>query len=389
MTWLFIPSNYVPASECSEKEQGPHSSITASDIEPFVTWSAKPVPPANLSRLWKKERSIRRLSGLTYSHSMAQRGADAWIASLPDSLVRTCPLPAAALGLMASAPDSSSTSSTLPKLAVRGSSFWRTSQESYLQPPPLWTKKMASSSSAQLPASWENWPIAGGMRNGSIYVRTTWAEVINANGGSASHGGTWLTPNVPNGGRSVPADVVARRGMTESGKRTVDLGSEVRHWATPDANAMERTNRSDSPNAVIRPTLALAAAQWATPTARDHKDGSTSLENVEVNGLLGRQVLLSTKQADSTSSRRVLSINDGRELSPTDRTLRPRLNPAFACWLMGWPIWWTNPGITNSVRSEMASYRSRLQQHLSSFFGAQDCAQADTNRNPNHEQKWI
>ena len=30
---------------------------------------------------------------------------------------------------------------------------------------------------------------------------------------------------------------------------------------------------------------------WMTPTARDHKDGATSLANTPVNGLLGRQVL--------------------------------------------------------------------------------------------------
>jgi site-specific DNA-cytosine methylase len=51
---------------------------------------------------------------------------------------------------------------------------------------------------------------------------------------------------------------------------------------------------------------------------------------------------------------------------------RRRLNPAFGCWLMGWPSWWTNPGITSSVKSEMASYRCRLQSHLSSLLGEQE-----------------
>ena len=31
---------------------------------------------------------------------------------------------------------------------------------------------------------------------------------------------------------------------------------------------------------------------WATPTSRDHKDGAANLENVPVNKLLGREVLL-------------------------------------------------------------------------------------------------
>lgn len=457
MTWLFIPSNCVPASECSEKASELHSSIAESDTEPFVTWSGKPVPPGSLSRLWKKERSIRRLSGLTYSRSTAQHGAEVWIASLRDSRARTYQSPAAAPDSMASALVFSSTSSTSLPLAVRNSSFWRTSQESYLQPPPLWTKKMANSSSARPPESWENWPIAGGMRNGRIYARPTWAEIISVRGGFASHG-AWLTPcgmtgmttdgRIGAGGefsqqatrRATPdcnqssysngrfgpnireqaanwptpaaqddnkSPEAYKRMRTEKLGRTGEaaetissLHVKVQAWATPRApdgtkggpnqrgsagdpmlpsmaaqwatpTASENSNRTTqmapshgNGHGVV---LGGQACQWATPTARDHKDGATTLENVEVNGLLGRQVLTS-------SLRPVLSINDGRELSPTARTLRPRLNPAFACWLMGWPIWWTNPGITSSVKSEMALYRSRLQQRLSSFFNAQDCA---------------
>lgn len=392
--WIFIPSSCVPELECSEKASEPHSSTSDESIEPFVTWSGKPVPPANLPRLWKRERSIRRLSGLTLSRSTAQHGADAWIASLPDFHARTYQSQASARGSTASDPASSSTSPTSPMLAVRDSSFWRTSQASLLPPPPLWTKPKANSTNARPPESWENWPTAGGMRSGRIYARPTSVPTINVTDGFASHG-AWLTPNVPNGGRSVSAEVVASRGMTEDGKRTVGLESEVRHWATPDANAMERINRSDSPNAAIRPTLALAAAQWATPksseadrgvcpselerrspalsaqtetwatpTARDHKDGATNMENVEVNGLLGRQVLM-------TSLHPVHSIIDGQELSPTARTLRRRLNPAFACWLMGWPIWWTNPAITNSVKPETELWRSKLQLQLSRLLGEQ------------------
>lgn len=60
-------------------------------------------------------------------------------------------------------------------------------------------------------------------------------------------------------------------------------------------------------------------------------------------------------------SHRVQSIHDGRELSPTDRILRRRLNPVFVSWLMGWPTWWTNVGPTACAQSEMASYLSRLR----------------------------
>lgn len=426
MTWLFIPSSFVPESECLEKVSGPHSSISESDTEPFVTWSGKPVPPGNLSRLWKKERLIRRLSGLTFSRSMAQRGAEAWIASLLDSRAKTSPSPGDAPALMASALVFSSTSSTSLPLAVRVSSFWRTSQESYLQPPPLWTRKMANSSNARPPVSWESWPIAGGMRNGRIYARPTWAEIINVNGGFASRG-AWLTP-------------CGMTGVTTDGRIGAggEFSQQATRWATPDCNQSSYSNGQFGPNireqAANWPTpaaqddnkspeaykrmrteklgrtgeaaetisllqvrvqtwatptssdnsnrttqmapshgnghgivLAGQACQWATPTARDHKDGATTLENVEVNGLLGRQVL-------TNSLRPAQVTTDGGASSHVVPTSRPRLNPAFACWLMGWPIWWTNPGITSCVKSEMALWRSKLQQRLSSFLNAQDCA---------------
>lgn len=81
-------------------------------------------------------------------------------------------------------------------------------------------------------------------------------------------------------------------------------------------------------------------------------------------------------RAGETSSTPVVSVH-GAELSPTTRPEhvlgRQRLNPAFGCWLMGWPFWWTNPGITNSVKSEMVSYRFALRSHLSSLLGEREC----------------
>lgn len=372
MTWLYIPSSFVPESECSEKVPALHSSISDASIEPFVTWSGKPVPQASLLRLWKRERLMKRLSGLTFSRSTAQRGADAFIASLPDSPVRISPSQADERASTASAPDSSSTCSTSRMLAVRDSSFWRTCQASLLPPPPLWTKPKANSTSARPPESWENWPTAAGMRNGRIFARPTSALTTSANDGSASRGAwltpfgmngitqdgrvgaggefakqvsQWMPPVVPNGGRSVSAEVVASRGSTENGKRTtkmapshgnshgIVLAGQACQWATPKAS---ETDRGVCPSEIARrsPGLLTQTATWATPTARDHKDGATSLENVEVNGLLGRQVL-------TTSLRQVHSTIDGRELSPNILGSRRRLNPLFAEWLMGWPIGWT------------------------------------------------
>jgi hypothetical protein len=70
--------------------------------------------------------------------------------------------------------------------------------------------------------------------------------------------------------------------------------------------------------------------------------------------------------------------SDGRQSSPNNHgapqpSEMKRLNPYFVEWLMGWPAGWTSPIVRPvCVREEMASYRSALQQQLSSFFGAQE-----------------
>ena len=93
----------------------------------------------------------------------------------------------------------------------------------------------------------------------------------------------------------------------------------LRHWPTPMAND------GCKPSAGNRRTadLTQTAGMWMTPTARDHKDGATSLANTPVNGLLGRQVLVTAMAGKDTSD------------------VRRTLNPLFVEALMGWPTGWT------------------------------------------------
>jgi hypothetical protein len=74
-------------------------------------------------------------------------------------------------------------------------------------------------------------------------------------------------------------------------------------------------------------------ANWATPTSRDHKDSPNSLEQVEVNCLLGRQALLTAS---------------GPTLSGSGAAIRStgQLNPAHSRWLMGLPPEWDDCAVT-------------------------------------------
>ncbi len=375
MAWLYIPnssaSNSAPASACSAKDCVPDSHFLASTTAPFATWSGKPLQPRNLSRLWKRERSIRRLSGLTLSPSTADAGVDAWISSSPAFRAKTSASPAYVLASMAYAAGSSSTCSTSPTLAVRSGSFWRTSQASLLPEPPLWTKPR-NSPKGRPPASWGSWPTAGGVRNGSLWQRPTLVLRTVGRDGSASHGATWATPTAHDGRR--PGADLASTQRTNLNRDAAlwqpaeKVAQPTSMWASPTSrcwkgggNAVTRKDGKSRLDMLDWQAEHLIA-QWPTPAASDASSGGRQTDRMT------GQTLVQT--VNSICSHPVRSTTDGRDLSPTTRTLRPRLNPAFGCWLMGWPVWWTNPAITSSARSEMALWRCRLQSHLSSLCAA-------------------
>ena len=234
---------------------------------------------------------------------------------------------------------------------------------------------------------------------------------LGAGGEFAKQATQWLTPNAPNGGRSVPAELVASKGTTEDGeRRTVGLESQTKHWDAPLGSAWPTPRQTDGskggpnqagskgdlmlPSAAAQwPTpntfdavnagtpeqyiarkkrtqetvgtvtdLSLRVQAWPTPASRDHKGtdlpsrrGGASLSHAAQTGEFSH----SSPQAQPTP--------DGRESSDAPPGSPLRLNPAFGCWLMGWPCWWTNPGLTNSdkLATEFAHYRRQLHSSLS------------------------
>ncbi|HYN64855.1 MAG TPA: hypothetical protein VES36_09665, partial [Candidatus Limnocylindrales bacterium] len=111
-------------------------------------------------------------------------------------------------------------------------------------------------------------------------------------------------------------------------------------WPTPMANDGCKPSAGKRKSA----DLTHVARMWMTPTARDHKDGATSLANTPVNGLLGRQVLATPMVGGD--------ICNGR------RTL----NPAFVEALMGWPSGWTGFGF---AATEWFRWLRRMRCELS------------------------
>lgn len=261
--WIVPPSiqsAFAQASGCLTKDFTPDLNSWASEAERSCSLSGKLSPSASWLRAWKKDHWLQRLSGLAISPNSQQDDFAAWwMASSLDSHVKTCPSPAVVRDLTASDPVFSSTYSTSQTIAMRGSSFWRTSRASLLPPPPLWTKKKASSKNAPLPASWENWPTVGGMRNGSLFQRPMWVPATGAPDGSASPGEKWQTPKA--------SEEESGSGMNSRGEPK--LKAQANNWMTPHGmGGMDSTGKLGAGG-----EFAKQATCWMTPRATDGTNG--------------------------------------------------------------------------------------------------------------------
>jgi DNA (cytosine-5)-methyltransferase 1 len=131
-------------------------------------------------------------------------------------------------------------------------------------------------------------------------------------------------------------------------------------WPTPQTDSF-RSRGGDRRNEkgldrMARDWPPSGSSMWMTPTARDHKDGATSLANTPVNGLLGRQVLTIPRAGDDTCD------------------ARRSLNPAFVEALMGWPGGWTGFG---SAATAWSRWLSRMRCELSQLSSPVDEGAAD------------
>jgi hypothetical protein len=130
-------------------------------------------------------------------------------------------------------------------------------------------------------------------------------------------------------GGAESADRKKELGRTASGGG--DLQSAAAQWPTPTASVVNDGESVESFLARQKKwahkyhnsmPLTVKAKHWATPTARDWKDGADPSDKTPTNALLGRQAPRVTGAA-----------------SPNTSGLR--LNPNFVEWLMGFPEGWT------------------------------------------------
>ena len=161
--------------------------------------------------------------------------------------------------------------------------------------------------------------------------------------------GGWATPTAP---RKHDNDNTAGKyypSMTQDCMARQATGARPGPWPTPKA-------REGGHSETYSPKLGEVVG-WATPTPRDHKDGAGTLENVPVNALLGRQVRTAAPWGTPRNAEKGHSTgNEARSKKPRGRLedqlygaeteSTGALNPAFTCWLMGYPAAWDACGAT-------------------------------------------
>jgi len=188
----------------------------------------------------------------------------------------------------------------------------------------------------------------------------------------------WMTPNVPNGGRSARHATFVGATAYHNGKKVqVGLEHQTSSWSTPlVADAGEKVTMASHQQGLLQ-----QSAKWATPTARDWRSDSSILSSEELYGTKGRPLArmalewspsspLSQLTYDGWTSLEPISFTDPpsdgsisgpllAEISVYRRwsqrsggaagwrgiwTRRPRrsLSVKFAEYLMGWPIGWTD-----------------------------------------------
>lgn len=207
----------------------------------------------------------------------------------------------------------------------------------------------------------------------------------------------WATPQAHDQAGGNP-NRVGRFG-TEHGGR--NLADDVMMWATP-TSAM--TTGAGTQGRDGGENLQTQAGSWPSPQSRDWKSGDASEATANANArplneAAERWTATDAKKSDDgpksrarreagemlTSDQRLCNQVQGFHYSrPAQATLagRPcwcgtrgcslpshkrRLNPIFASWLQGWPIWWCTKEPTPYGQWATESWLSKARRYLESF----------------------
>lgn len=340
------PSTESPCAQASAGSTLP-SALRFADFAASLTWRGKPAQPQALQRAWKQGGFIRLLSGLTLEPLTAARGAELWISSLAATRASQTALPESAAAPMMT--DSLSTrwcgSSRSAGLIVCSAKTCRGTQTGSLPPSSRhwsdWAIALRQEFSARVkPATataesgFSSWPTCRVVRGGYTRDNGDPAKERPSLDGVAEQ---WMTPNVPNGGRSAAhAEMKGRTALHNGKKVQIGLEYQAKDWPTPSdiskrGGSQPAAKRRAGNHAV---NIEDAAEHWPTPMASDNGQKATKASH--------QQMLCNVVQGLDPLSFPAPAMPDGQNCSGDGQSsLQPstkrRLNPLFVEALMRWP----------------------------------------------------
>jgi len=312
--WLYVPCQSVPGSA----ESNSASNSQASNSTWFAMWRGKPTLRRSWPRLLMRNSSLKRLSGLTCEASVMRDSAISWKESNLTSCAGDTPANHSASQVSSAAQMMSDIYGRrlLRRLARIGrrSVFLRTSQLTLPMDIP------------KCEPTFEQW--ATELRK-DCSRRASLAQTI------------------------VGSDCLSLP------------------WATALTNMPERDVAKEKRRMANRPKaggigLQTEAKQWATPTAMEYK-GSGPIGSRSFRHRLDAMALDFSRQGRASES-------DGEKSLGEVPNSPQRLNPAFVCWLMGFPWWWTNIEIINSGRA--GTLLSHWRRRMRGYFCGLICSMA-------------
>ena len=392
--WVHLPSSVsVQDTEELNSDYQPWETLSQS-----VTWKTTSRKPQFWQREWKKDSSLKRLSGVTLPPSTVNRGVAEWISSLEDSPVSRGllqennlerktqgisgpTLPEShlnsdiQLSFLKMSPESLTPTTSLSDQSykawateLRKDSIRRRKQALRIEGNDfsLWlsTETIRAHWPSPTQRDYKGSPGTTEFQNGR-FIRTSNTTGTQYGAGLDGAATKWRTPgaNDANGGIE-DWDSEHFKGLEAP---RIKLNHQAANWKNfPTPNSMDhlpprseegiiklftghRKGRTTPSNLreFIQPEM--HPKNWGTATARDYKDAA-SADTVPENGHLGRQApnLFPYIHPDQKTR------EDGHTCSVKCR----RLNPAFVSLLMGIPLNW-------SASSEATGMESFLRWRLS------------------------
>ncbi len=402
VVWILpssIRSAFVPELECSTKLSD--SAANISDSEPALrcVLSGKVTLHPVSWPGWKRRAWSRPLFGAAISgSSTAARFLAAWTHSL-----QACP------ASLTASPERKSETKTSEVGARPGMGRSRTFFASWPKVSPPWCSAktclpgFAADGFDLSEKNYAKW--VSGSVNQSLSLRKALGRRISVSGYSS-----WPTVRACSGKRSSRTELLERWPTPEANERSTrggrksdnpssnrggqaNLADSTELWASPSAAAGGSTSRGG--DRIDEPLLGGQVKLWMTPRASMANNGSDSgsakrQEQGENLGLKDQSQAWPTPAArdfKSTGTAAAAARQDAGHSQPLNEaavnlyslptpeptgdqspsTSGRRLNPAFVCWLMGWPWFWTRaePISSDVAAMESSLWRQRLRLSLS------------------------